>query len=94
MAHEILKIKDKYFIWSSIVDAPISKGMNIVELHEWTGKEGGLTLLRELPQRLVRVEKKGTSSFIHDSLEHRIYGNHAGWNGECLTADEIYKEYT
>ncbi len=31
MGRVFIKIKDKYFIWSSVVDAPVSKGMDLDE---------------------------------------------------------------
>jgi hypothetical protein len=94
MGQYIVKIKDKFFMWSSIVDAPISAGLTEEELTEWIRQEHGRDGLHTLPERLERVRQKGTSSHMYDSAEEVIEGNHAGPNGSSLTADEIYEQYS
>jgi len=92
MGRAIIKIKDKYFEWSSIVDAPVTYGMNEEELKSYIKGMYGEKGLRELPARLVRVEETGTS-FIGSSLEDIIPFNRAGANEENLTKEEIYQIY-
>ena len=91
MGRAIVKIKDKYFVWSSIVDAPITYGMTVAELKAWHKLEYGKSV--DVEQRLKRVEERGTSYIDCRSVEEVIRMNRAGDNETCLTADEIYEKY-
>jgi hypothetical protein len=93
MGRAIIKIKDKYFEWSSIVDAPVTYGMSKDELKSYIKGMYGEKGLRELPTRLLRVEKTGTSFVDRTSLDDLISFNRAGENEENLTKDEIYQIY-
>jgi RNase P/RNase MRP subunit POP5 len=93
MGNPIIKIKDKYFEWSTIVDAPVSRGVTKEELKGYIKRKYGEKGLSELHERLKRVEDKGTSSYVTD-LEGLINCNRAGENEETLTKEEIYNKYT
>jgi len=67
--------------------------MKLDELTEHIGEEYGQAGLDCLPQRLERVEQKGTSSRIDKSLDDVLALNHAGQRGQRLTAEEIYHRY-
>ena len=41
MANSICKIRDRYLVWSSIVDAPITPGMTRAEVLQWLLEEFG-----------------------------------------------------
>lgn len=69
---------DHYFEWSTIVDAPVTYGMPLEEFREYYRSEHGESGMRDLPERLERVEQKGTSSMLDDSLDDLIQGNRAG----------------
>ena len=68
--------------------------MSRKELKEYYLSEyGSLDFQTQFFQRLERVEQKGTSSLIHDSLLELIEDNCAGENESCLTVDEIYQKF-
>jgi len=93
MSHFIIKLKEWYFNWSTVVDAPITNRMTLEELTayiQFQYKEHGA---RELSKRLDRVERKGTSAFLYESVEEVISGNRAGENETELTMDEIIDQY-
>lgn len=90
MGH-IVKIKDMYLEWSSIVDAPTTYGMTLDELTEHIRYQQGVAGLYELPYRLERVEKTGSSE-IGGSIDDVKY-NRAGPNETKLTVEEIYDAY-
>lgn len=93
MGRYIIKIKDQYLEWSTVVDAPVTYGMSLTEFEEFTKEEYGQHGLMELPKRLERVERKGTSSMMDSSLESLVSYNRAGENSTCITLDEIYERY-
>jgi len=94
MGRCIIKIKDKYFVWSTIVDAPVTYGMDKEGLKNFIKLEYGNKGLRELPKRLERVEEKGVSWMDKTDLESTIDFNRAGENEECISKEEIYERYT
>lgn len=93
MGKFIIQIKDKYFEWSTIVDAPVTFGMSHEELFNYIKREQGEQGLRLLPMRLERVNQKGTSA-IGSTIDDLISGNRAGINENKLSIDEIYDLYT
>ena len=94
MGRCIIKIKDKYFEWSSVVDAPVTYGMNKKELKEYIKSEYGNQGLKELPQRLKRVKEKGSSWASGEDLKDTIDFNRAGEHEEQISKEEIYEKYT
>jgi hypothetical protein len=92
MAGSLIKLGDLYFEWSSIVDAPITKGMTEQELHDYVEDEYGAAGLRALPERLALVNATGTSRRGHTLLEV-IGRNRAGEDGACLTPAQILERY-
>lgn len=100
MGEGIIKIKDRYLIWSSHVDEPVTSGMTLEELKEYWREEYGRHGMYSLEIALRRVEEKGTSSAFYESVEDHVRGNFAGPNrdpeddsDEGLTVDEIYDAY-
>ena len=93
MPRYIIKIKDRYFEYSTVVDAPVTYGMTLDEFKKYYTEEYGRSSEVNLKQRLERVESKGTSSYMDESVEATISGNVAGENGKSLTVDEIYEKY-
>lgn len=57
MGRYILKIKDHYLEWSTVVDAPVTFGMLLPEFKEYYRDEYGRDGYRELKHRLERVEE-------------------------------------
>lgn len=93
MPRYIIKLNEKYLIWSTIVDAPISNGMTKDELIEWIEYHNGQDGLFDLPDRLERVDAKGVSAFNYASVDELIAHNRAGPEESCLTKDEIIEQY-
>jgi hypothetical protein len=94
MGRCLIKIKDLYFEWSTVVDAPVTYGMTLDELRARVKEERGNEGLRELPERLERVEEYGSSFQIKTTLEELISTNRAGNNEEKISLNDIYKRYT
>lgn len=89
----IIKIKEHYLIWSTIVDAPIIYGMTLDELTEYIKEEYGNSGLRELPARLARVNLNGTSSIQPYTPEDLVLYNRAGPNETHLSLEGVYRHY-
>lgn len=97
MPRYIIKLTDQeeswYLEWSTIVDAPVTYGMSYGEFLEWYKEEYGRQGMEDLPDRLARVEKTGTSSRFNESLEDLISYNRAGPKETCLTLKELIETY-
>ena len=93
MARIIIQIKDKFFEYSTIFDAPVTYGMTMQELRNYIKEEYGNEGISILTGRLQRVAMRGTSAQSDLSLEETIYNNRAGENEICITEDEIYDRY-
>ena len=92
MGNYVIKLKDRYFLWSTIVDAPISSGRTYSDminyLIKWHAHRKS-----DAEARLMRAEMSGTSALDGHTVDDLISNNRAGYDEECLTADEIYEEY-
>jgi len=94
MGKFIIKIKDLYFDWSTVVDAPITYGMTREELEAYHLAEYGRAAHeRDFDNRMRRVMEKGTSA-MSSTLNQVLICNRAGDNEAELTAEEIYEVYT
>ena len=78
-----------WFVWSTVVDAPITYAMTLDELRAYIRHEEGCAGLRELPARIERALRKGTSSHVDDSLAALIVANRAGPNESEASLAEI-----
>ena len=85
--------RDYYLEWSTVVDAPVTNGMDLNEFQEYYKKEYGVAGYRELESRLKRVQDTGHSSSIECELQDIISNNRAGENESELTIDQILKQY-
>lgn len=83
----------RYMDWSTIVDAPITCGLTLDEFKSYYKEQFGARGMQDLPQRLERVEKKGTSSHIHKNRDDVLSYNRAGKNNTCLTVEQIVDFY-
>lgn len=96
MPRYIIKLTDGddswYMEWSTIVDAPVTPGCSLEEFKDWYLGEYGRKGFEELPERLKRVEKTGTSSLV-STLKGIIEGNRAGNNETCLTKEQLIDKY-
>ncbi len=78
-----------FFEWSTVVDAPISNGMNEKELRIYHKNIYG-----DLPieKRIERAIRKGTSMVDFVKLEDFVSGNRAGPYETEITLDEIMQQ--
>ena len=85
--------KDYYMEWSTIVDAPVTYGVSLKEFKEYYQAEYGNEGMKELDNRMKRVEAKGTSSLIDDSGDDLIMHNRAGEDEVSLTKEELLEVF-
>lgn len=86
--------KVRYLEWSSVVDAPTTYGMTLRELKAHIKFKYGNEGVRELPQRLARLEMNGgCSSMDGGTAEDMIAWNRAGKGETQLTQDQIWDMY-
>lgn len=83
-----------YFEWSTIVDAPCTYMMSFEEFLEWYRAEYGDRGMRDLQERLERVERNGTSEFgLKPSYKDFISYNRAGENESRIKTISKMIEY-
>lgn len=93
MPQYIVKLKDRYAMWSTIVDAPITNFVPLDEFTAWYRDRFGSEGMKTLPERLTRVEANGTSA-LDETLNDVINCNRAGEGERCLSHDELFERYT
>lgn len=81
-----------FFEWSTVVDAPVTKGMKREEFEEYYLDSYGKSSYIDMTQRLSRAENNGTSSMIGHTLEELIECNRAGPQETRLTFDQIISQ--
>jgi hypothetical protein len=89
----VIKLRDRYLVWSTIVDAPTTFGMTLDELYEYARIEEGASGVRRLTANMERIERTGTTFRTGASLQFALAGNHAGPDDAELSVDEIYQAY-
>lgn len=93
----ILKFETKrgprYLVYSSICDAPVTYGMTLAEFKKFYKKEHGEQGMKDLPARLERVEKTGSSGYEDESLKDAVLVNRAGLGETRMTVDQIRDWY-
>ncbi len=82
-----------YLEWSTVVDAPVSRGMILADFLAHYAAEYGRAGLRNVAERIDRADKCGTSSRDGESFAELIAGNHAGEDGTELTREQIVDHY-
>lgn len=94
MSSFIIKIKDQYLEWSTIVDAPVTFGMELKHFKRYYQKSNGTNGMSHFQERIDRADKTGSSGYPpYNTLWSIIVGNRAGPNESELTEDEIYQAY-
>jgi hypothetical protein len=80
--------------WSTIVDAPVTYGMDEAEFTTYYRSEYGNDGMREFPSRMARVREKGTSAYDDDSWESTaLVCNRAGPDETRADAAMLWKRY-
>ncbi|MHA2333758.1 MAG: hypothetical protein ACXAEU_17160 [Candidatus Hodarchaeales archaeon] len=82
----IVKLKDYYLRWSTVVDAPTIVFDSREEVLSWDDSPN-------TKERLDRVDEFGTSCIKPTSAEELMGWNRAGPKETSLTLDELYRVY-
>jgi hypothetical protein len=82
-----------YLFWSTVVDAPTTCAMTLDEMKEYYRDEYGRQGMRDLDDRLARVEATGTSCRYPDSTAESTIGvvNRAGKGETWLSAEQTLR---
>lgn len=97
MPRHIIKIKDHYLLWSSVVDAPVAvcdeaqfELLGRLYFCDREPSEADLAFFNDL---VDRVKKHGTSHKQLVDVEDFVAFNRAGPSECSLTLSEIYRAY-
>jgi hypothetical protein len=83
-----------FFDWSTVVDAPVSLGMNLAQYKQHYRYRYGQDGMEELPDRLKRTLEQGTSFRGGMTIDELIGGhNRAGHDETYLPLDEVIRIY-
>ena len=82
-----------YAEFSTIVDAPITYFCPLDVFTEYYREKYGTEGMREFPERMERVEERGTSAWNHKTFESTVSLNRAGPRESCLTPGDMVKAY-
>ena len=93
MGRYIVKLDKYYFEWSTVVDAPVTYGLEKDDFLAYYKEEYGRAGMTELPARLERVELRGHSAMVTYGVDDLIADNRAGDNEECLSKEEIIAKF-
>ena len=99
MPRYIVKLRDRYMEWSTVVDAPTTYGMTLEEFRAHYEHEYGVAAVHgghnmpPLRERMLRVAQQGTSANFPLTVEQLIAGNRAGPDEATLSEDELYRAY-
>lgn len=95
MPRLIAKFGELYCEWSTVVDAPVTHLMTQVELRAYMQAEYGDSGVRNLDERLARVEQQGTSCRLGTTVQNLLNFNRAGPNEAHIgTLEEMVTAYT
>jgi len=85
---------DYYLEWSTIVDAPVTYGLILDEFKKYYKQEYGEQGMKELPERLKRVEENNIGAYPpFDNYSSYFEHNRAGENETTLNKEGILKKY-
>lgn len=92
MPRYAIRIGDRYMEWSTVVDAPISDGMEWDELVAYYRRHYGEAGVERLLARQERLRDYGhTLGDTSITVEDLIADNRAGPDETSISADEIYR---
>lgn len=84
---------DFYAEYSTVVDAPTTYGLRLDEFKAFIKEQEGARGLAELPERLARCDKQGTSFQMEGDLLSLLACNRAGKGETTLTYRQIVATY-
>ena len=82
-----------YFLWSTVVDAPVTFGMNLEGFQEFMRYEYGNRGMEDLQQSLERARERGTSWVCGPTFDEMIKFNRAGENESTLSREQLIEWY-
>ena len=85
--------RDYYLEYSTVVESFTTWGMTLDEFKSYYQDEYGKSSLYHLEKRLERVELKGTSALMYDSVSEQLHSNMAGVSGTSLSIKQILQYY-
>ena len=85
--------RDYYAEYSTIVDAPTTYGLLLDDFKAFIKDQEGARGLEELPERLARCDKQGTSFQMDGDLLSLLCCNRAGKEESKLTYRQIVAVY-
>ena len=90
----IVHHKGVYNLYTTIADGfYFEGGLTLKQLKYYIKEEYGKQGVRELPQRLERAHKTGTSSLLDKSLTDTLTCNRAGKNEAQLSVNQCIKQF-
>ena len=86
--------QDWYLEWSTVEDAPTTRGMPLAEFKDWYLSQYGACNKHQriLLERMKRVQASGTSA-LFCTLDEVISCNRAGPGETHLTKEQIVEQY-
>lgn len=85
---------DYYLEWSTIVDAPVTRGMTWEKFAKYYKKQYGREGMRDFEARIDRVEKTGISAYPPlDNLAGYFDYNQAGYDGATASKEDVIRAY-
>ena len=93
MSRYILKIRDHYCEWSTVVDAPVTLFMPLDSFRDYYRREYGESRMVELIERLKRADATGCSSEIGETAESLCAFNRAGPRETSLSESGLWRKY-
>lgn len=91
MGHIIIKIKDRYFMYSTICDAPISAGFTRKDFIKWYLKEQRRKAKDWIEKELIEVDETGSN--VGETMQEVILCNRAGERERHISAKKMYELY-
>ena len=86
--------KDYYLIWSTVVDSFVTYGLPLDEFTEWMREEEGRRYMEfDHANRMERVEAKGTSSRMDNSVEEVVTCNRCGPGETRISMEGIIYQF-
>lgn len=93
MGNYIIRLEDKYLIWSTVADAPTTGAMTREELVDYYRTEYGNSSMHDLRLRMARVDTFGTSARGDDCVMSTVACNRAGPDEATLSYEQIVDKY-
>lgn len=90
----VVKLKDKYLEWSTVVAAPVTRGMTREQMARYLFQRETELAERNVEEVLSKADEYGTSRFPwEEGVRTAIVDNRAGDDEVEITLDEIYEKY-